>query len=308
MNLNKQKLIYLIGLPGSGKSYKAKALNELFDNSIIISSDSIRGEIYGDENCQKDPGVVFDLMQKRTVVNLKEGKTVIYDATNVSRKNRIGFLKSLPKNLDFEKVCLIVWSRIDTCIERDSKRERTVGRDVILKMVKRFQTPWWDESWDEIVVSINGVYGAEYYSYSDFKLDIPHDNPHHPNTIQEHIENVKVEVDKVIREGNLSLIENYFLRMMALLHDIGKPLTKSFINSKGEETKVAHYYDHQNVSAYVALGMNDFKDRKQEALTVSYLCNMHMEPFFNESNYFKNMNPELKKLVLLFNECDRRGA
>lgn len=141
--------------------------------------------------------------------------------------------------------------------------------------------------------------------FSDFNLDIPHDNSHHPNTILEHISNVVAEVQK-FKNDVPDVMDYLYLTEMAFWHDVGKIFTKSFVNNKGEITEVAHYYDHQNVSAYICLG-EKFKG-EESRLKVSYLVNMHMEPFFNESNYFKNMNPELKKLVLLFNECDRRGA
>ena len=188
-----------------------------------------------------------------------------------------------------------------TCIQRDAKRDRTVGEKVILKMVKRFQTPWYDEGWDEIKIIKDE---NEDYVYRDFDLDIPHDNPHHLNTIEVHTNNVVIEVGKI--ESKLSEFDYNCLMQVAAWHDIGKIFTKSFVNSKGETTEIAHYYDHQNVSAYLYLGRRNLPENIR--LRISYIINMHMEPFFNESKYFKNMDSELKKLVLLFNECDRRGS
>ena len=309
------KLIYLVGLPGSGKSRYAETWMLDHPDSIYISSDRIRGELYGDENCQDDPGRVFDLMQKRTLDALKEGKEVIYDATNVVRKNRIALLKNIPNAIvrggyveAVNKVCVVVWAKLEDCINRDSFRDRHVGEKVIMKMAKRFQTPWYDEGWNEIQIYRDEL---DCYHYDDFNLDIPHDNPHHPGTIQEHVQRVIHEVVRLKEhaghEYNISTEDASVLLKVAMFHDIGKPLTKTFVNKKNETTEIAHYYDHQNVSAYITLG-SKFLSAQDDALFVSYLVNMHMEPFFSESNYYKNMKMDIRRLVELFNECDRAGA
>ena len=296
-------LYYLVGLPGSGKSTYAKKLITENPSCEYLSSDAIREEFYGNASCQDNNGMIFNVMLQRTIKALKEGKNVIYDATNVARKKRSGFLKSIPSNLKVNKKCIIVWARIDTCIERDLKRSRSVGEKVIRTILKRFQTPWFDEGWDDIHIVVNGD-EEEYYNYWNFDLNIPHDNPHHPNTIEEHTHNVLKEVEKL--ERHLDEYDYNCLLQAALWHDVGKIYTKSFKNSKGEITEIAHYYDHQNVSAYLYLGRAILPEDIK--LRISYLINMHMEPLFSESKYFKNMNPELKRLVLLFNECDKKGA
>ena len=310
---NEPVLYYFVGLPGSGKSFQAKELEAklLSQGKVVtyLSSDALRGELYGDENCQDNPAFIFEEMKKRTIQALKEGVTVIYDATNMNRKKRMSFLKNLPSNVPCKKVCVVVWARLDTCIQRDAQRDRTVGEKVIMKMVKQFQTPWYDEGWDEIQVQKEqGSYNIE-----SFDMKMPHDNPHHPNTIWQHSLKVVDEVENKQREGELNVKEGCLLTKLAIYHDVGKPLTKSFVNSRGEVTEVAHYYDHQNVSAYLVLGMEPYSldetpQPGKKTLLLSYLVNMHMEPFFNESNYFKNMDPDLKRLVLLFNECDKRGS
>ena len=70
-----------IGLPGSGKSTIAAAQK----GETIISSDAIRGELYGDENIFGKRDEVFGLMLRRTREALLRGETVCYDATNLAR-------------------------------------------------------------------------------------------------------------------------------------------------------------------------------------------------------------------------------
>lgn len=290
----------LIGLPGSGKSYIANNLSKK-QNTIVLSSDKIRGELFGDESVQDNPSLVFETMKKRTIENLKNGINVIYDATNVSRKNRIGLLKQIPKNID--RICQIVWARVETCILRDEQRVRTVGKDVILKILKHFQCPHQNEGWNTVGIVYNDV---ALYNYSDLNLDIPHHNPHHLNTIGEHIKKVQTEIDRCNYHTEIKNL----LGTVAKYHDIGKPICKTFKNSHGEITDIAHYYDHQNVSSYLTLGMNDLQEIPFPLrLQIAYLVNLHMEPFFAESNYWKNyIDTETKALIKIFNEFDRKGA
>jgi predicted kinase len=45
---------FLIGLPGSGKSTFACKLQEMIPNAVIVSSDTARKKLYGDESIQGD--------------------------------------------------------------------------------------------------------------------------------------------------------------------------------------------------------------------------------------------------------------
>ena len=49
------KLEILIGIPGSGKSTYAKEEHESNSNSVYLSSDKIREELYGNESVQGNP-------------------------------------------------------------------------------------------------------------------------------------------------------------------------------------------------------------------------------------------------------------
>lgn len=89
------KLEILIGLPGSGKSTYAKEEHESNSNSVYLSSDKIREELYGNESIQGNPVEVFTLMQSRAIEALKSGRDVFYDATNLTRKDRAGILCQL---------------------------------------------------------------------------------------------------------------------------------------------------------------------------------------------------------------------
>ena len=296
-------LTYLVGLPGSGKSWVAETLKKQREEDgrqvVILSSDSLREELYGNEEDQQHNDNIFEEMQKRTIENLQNNIDVIYDATNINRKKRITFLNSLPKSTT--KVCWIVWSRLDTCVKRDSNRSRKVGYDVIKRMALNFQVPWYDEGWTDITVYRND----SMYNDSDFNLDIPHDSVWHKGTIKDHIE----RVEQAIWEDyeNLSLEEETLMRQVAHLHDIGKPIAKTFVNSKGETTKEAHYYGHENVSSYIALEWEPYYG--SDRLLISYIISQHMQPHLQQqTRYFKNMeDKKIKSLIEKFSKYDDIG-
>ena len=87
------------------------------------------------------------------------------------------------------------------------------------------------------------------------------------------------------------------LEIAALWHDIGKPYTKAFIDSKGNQCETAHYYSHNNLSGWMSYGMQNTTPY------IAWLISTHMEPFFN-SKYYNNLPPFLKKDIDLLHEAD----
>ena len=90
-------LMMLVGIAGSGKSTYAKSLSKYY---TIHSSDDLREEMFGDvnENSRESNAKLFDELHRSIKEDLKSGKDVIYDATNLNRKRRLGFLQEL-KNI-----------------------------------------------------------------------------------------------------------------------------------------------------------------------------------------------------------------
>lgn len=282
-------LILLVGIPGSGKTTYAREYIKQNANVVHLSSDAIRQEFYGDENIQGNPVDVFTLMQKRAVEALNNGYDVIYDATNITRKDRASIIGVCPKFVKIE--CHIIWAPIETCIERDSTRKRTVGKEVIDRMLKRFQAPWYDENIDSI-----SVIGPKHFEYIPYRhkcfndMKISHDNPHHTFGVFEHCqESAKYISEKYPMEYNI--------KVAAAMHDIGKPYVKAFIDSKGNSCNTAHYYQHQCVGAWMAYGCawcNAY---------VAWLISTHMDPFMN-TKYYNKLPPFLKKDIDLLHEAD----
>ncbi len=286
--MDRVKLILLVGIPGSGKTTYAENYISKNDNTVHLSSDKIREELWGNEATQGDNNEVFSLMQSRAINALNNGQNVIYDATNITRKDRAYIIDLCPKFVKIE--AHIVWAPIETCIERDANRGRTVGKAVIDKMLKRFQPPYYDEGIDEIKLIRPDNFSYDKYNDRIIKnLKIPHDNPHHSVGIFEHC----LEAHKYALANPKC---NDDVRTAAWLHDIGKPYTKAFVDSKGNKCDTAHYYSHHNLSAYLSYGMC-------KKPYVAWLIGNHMEPFF-DSKYYKNLPYFLKHDIDLLHECD----
>ena len=137
----------MIGIPGSGKSTVAA---QLAGDGKIFSSDAQRKKLFGDENCQNNPKLVFDTLYKQIEDYMdNEQKTVVFDATNISRKTRHQIIDICKKH-GYEAKAIVVKVSKETCIKRDRQRTRTVGEAVINRMYNSFEYPKLDEGFSEI--------------------------------------------------------------------------------------------------------------------------------------------------------------
>ena len=303
------ELIMMVGVAGSGKSTVAMRY-ALTRSAIIYSSDAIRGEIYGDENCQKNPGRVFDILHQRITKALSEGFDVVYDATNLSCKRRMNFLKTIA-HIDCKKTCVVVVTTPEDIEERMKLRERKVPMEVVHKQMCQFQCPNYYEGWDKIVVSYNSKPEdcRESYKKLGRECDIPHDNHHHSLSIFDHMSKAAdVAEDYAWKDEELSLVHE---RWVARIQDIGKPRCKSFTDREGNPTKEAHYIGHQNYSAYYSLifDNSDFDISLNDSLDNACLIQWHMEHYLRNGSaldkFYKMIGPKLEKRLHILEKADK---
>lgn len=88
LDLPKNALVILVGIPGSGKSTWAKSIAK--DYTTIVSTDDINEELNGKMVGETLPNTpeIFEEFYKRIRAGLEDGKQVIADATSVSRYKR----------------------------------------------------------------------------------------------------------------------------------------------------------------------------------------------------------------------------
>lgn len=213
MNNRVPTFVMMVGLPASGKSTYAKELAEEM-RAVICSSDAIRKELYGDENSQDNNEEVFKLLHSRIKECLKKGVNVIYDATNINSKRRRAFLSEL-RNIPCTKRCVVMTTPFKECCERNDSRDRVVPYEVIERMYKNWNTPYWFEGWDEIEVVDNNILKTNIDDWLSSVMDFDQDSPYHTMTLGKHCEVV----------GN-TLKDNTLLYLTGILHDCGKPFCR----------------------------------------------------------------------------------
>ncbi len=123
----------------------------------FFSSDSIREELTGSEECMDQDKEVFQTLHRRIKEYLIEHQgtdgCAIYDACNISYKKRIAFLREL-KKIDCRKVCYFVWTPYKMCLEQNKKRDRVVPEYAIARMYKNIYIPQYYEGWDSIIFNL----------------------------------------------------------------------------------------------------------------------------------------------------------
>ena len=300
--MSKPIFTMMCGLVASGKSYYATRLTEEI-NATVFSSDALREEMFGDINDQDHNSEVFEELHKRIKDCLKSGKNAIYDATNISSKKRRAFIQELSK-IDCEKRCVIMATPYEQCLVNNSARDRKVPEEVIDRMYRNWNTPYWFEGWGniEIVYWEDTENNDSVWRWLNDHMEYGQDNPHHDMTLGQHCwETSGALADEDPLNG---------IMRAGLLHDCGKPYVKTFTNAKGEVTDVAHYYSHENVGAYDVL----FYDcGAANPLDVSILVNLHMRPYIWEKDDNTKLRDKHKKLwgeelfskVMLLHEADK---
>ena len=122
------EFLTFVGVPASGKSTLADKYRKM--GYIILSSDERRAEIEEKINSGELTlpdntnlnATVFESLKQDASTFLKEGKSVVFDATNLGRRRRMNFRKSLYK-IKCKKTCVLFITTVDNCYERNSKRE-----------------------------------------------------------------------------------------------------------------------------------------------------------------------------------------
>lgn len=302
--MNNPTMFMLVGISGSGKSYIANTLN-----CPIVSSDSIRLELFGDESVQDNPNKVFGEVNRRIKNHLANGSNVTFDATNLSAKRRKAFLAKLPANVN--KVAIVVATDLAVVLEQNKERARHVPEDVIMKMYHAFQFPEVSEGFNEIRIithekNLSNVENA-LARCSNFEQD----NPHHKETLDSHLNIAEVYVweQRDMLPQNLQELTAF----AAKVHDIGKPDTKTYIKPNGKVDTVAHYYNHENVGAYLLSCMKPYGDfTKEEWAKIICLVQHHMDgyPYKGDGNYEKfgkQYGEEMKSAIRLIHEADMYG-
>lgn len=151
-------LIILIGLPGSGKSSLAKQLIAEHPEQLLISTDAIRAQLFGDEATQGPWLWVWRKVRQEfcsavLVINQERSRVAIYDATNTRRRNRRQVF-ALAREAGFTHITgLWLDTPLPVCLKRNQQRDRQVPEPVILQMHRQLvdAPPRLSEGFDRLI-------------------------------------------------------------------------------------------------------------------------------------------------------------
>ncbi len=147
------KLILLIGLPGSGKSTLAKQLLIECPQMQLISTDAIRGQLFGSEIIQGPWLLIWQELERQLQQAITRDQGVIFDATNAQRKNRREVI-NLARNCGFTQITGVwVKTPVWLCLARNQRRIRQVPENIILRMYRQLRDapPSQEEGIDELI-------------------------------------------------------------------------------------------------------------------------------------------------------------
>lgn len=294
----------LVGLPGSGKTYYTnKHLKR--ENTTILSSDEIRKVLLGSEEAQWGNSIVFDAMNRAAIENLRQGRNVIYDATNINSKRRIALLEQIKKEVkeDVFFVVTILVTPYEICVERQQKRERKVPEEVINRMIKNFEVPYYEEGWDGILVENLDFNQKSYMTPNNFIKkyeEYNQENPYHNLSLGLH---VKFTIDRYCELVASNTVEyNRLIYSALVFHDFGKPFCRT-TDDKG----IGHYYNHNNVGAYLFL-CNYFVRNlpRRERIQIAKLIEWHMLELTEKALKRRRIeNTDYPQMLKIVQECDK---
>ncbi|MCF8141495.1 MAG: WYL domain-containing protein [Cyanobium usitatum Tobar12.5m-G36] len=136
----------LIGQPASGKTTLAKALAPLLTGpgeapALVLSTDVIRAEVFGDAAVQGPWGDIQQRLHQRIQEAVAAGTPVIVDATHARRPWRLAITQALPLPAPVEWIGWWLYTDLPTSLEWNARRERTVPVPVIQEMAAALADP-----------------------------------------------------------------------------------------------------------------------------------------------------------------------
>ena len=294
----------LVGLPGSGKTYYVnKHLKR--ENTTILNSDEIRKILLGSEEAQWGNSIVFNTMNYAAIENLKQGRNVIYDATNINSKRRIALLEQIKKEVkeDIFFVVTILATPYEICVERQQKRERKVPEEVINRMIKNFEVPYYEEGWDGILIENLDFNQKSYISAYDFIKKYENynqNNPHHNLTLGLHVKSAVNRYNELVKYNIIKY--NDLIEDALYFHDFGKPFCRTT-----DENGISHYYNHNNVGAYLFLcNFYSLNLLEEGRIKVAKLIEWHMLELTEKVIRRRRIeNTEYPQMLKIIQECDK---
>jgi predicted kinase len=142
-----QRIIILVGLPGSGKSTYLENIGV-----TALSSDLIRQLLADDATDQTIHGRVFNTIRYLVRQRLAIGRQVTYvDATHLTPDERRPYIK-IAQAYGCKAEALFFDVPLEVCLDRNRGRARVVPEEAVRAMAAKLVPPSLDEGFSRITV------------------------------------------------------------------------------------------------------------------------------------------------------------
>lgn len=133
-------LVYTMGISGSGKSTWAKLQRDFF----YISTDQTRKELLGSEENLSNDRAVFSLGYSRMREALKEKRSVLWDATNISYRARSRLLNHAQS---FHPCVALIYFPLNfqDSLQQNEQRDRQVPKGILWQQAAQLVEPKFHE-------------------------------------------------------------------------------------------------------------------------------------------------------------------
>jgi protein phosphatase len=150
LRLLRPSIVVLCGPAACGKSTFAE---RHFRSTQVISSDWARARVCDDDRDQRFNGQAFALVHFLVEQRLTLNRLCVVDSTALTGQARKELL-DLAKKFQVPATLILFNVPLETCIERDEKRERSVGRAIVERQYQAFkqsQATIRQEGFDQVV-------------------------------------------------------------------------------------------------------------------------------------------------------------
>lgn len=154
-----QSFVCLYGFPAAGKTTFAKHFLQEHDDFVGIGADAVRQALYGSEDRYGDSKEIYAELVRQMTDALRDGKSVLYDGTNLRRQDRLDFLFDLP-SIPIHREVIKLPTNMEVCVERHLQRDRDIPLAKILPYFSIGEEPEKKEGWDQISTCCTRAYIA----------------------------------------------------------------------------------------------------------------------------------------------------
>ncbi|MBX7218475.1 MAG: AAA family ATPase [Blastocatellia bacterium] len=152
--MQSQPVLFVVsGIPGSGKSTWIETQLAAKDNQVVcVSTDELRASLLGDAKDQSRNAEIFALAYRAVRQQLRQGCSVVFDATGILRKHR-SVAWRIATTCHARRVAVVFDTPLQIALARNQNRARTVPDEVVTRFFLQWQRPNLTEADERIIIS-----------------------------------------------------------------------------------------------------------------------------------------------------------